>query len=66
MVAPDDPLALGMVNALEKEGLKAFGPTKEAAQIESSKVFAKRLMKKYNIPTAEYEVFDDYKKEKSI
>jgi len=64
VVAPDDPLALGMVNALEKEGLKAFGPTKEAAQIESSKVFAKRLMKKYNIPTAEYEVFDDYEKAK--
>ncbi len=64
VVAPDDPLALGMVNAMEKEGLKAFGPTKEAARIESSKVFAKRLMKKYNIPTAEYEVFNDYEKAK--
>ncbi len=60
VVAPDDPLALGMVDALEAEGLKAFGPNKKAAQIESSKVFAKGLMKKYNIPTAEYEVFDDY------
>lgn len=62
VVAPDDPLALGMVDALEAEGLKAFGPAKNAAQIESSKVFAKRLMKKYSIPTAEYEVFDDYEK----
>jgi len=62
VVAPDDPLALGMVDALEAEGLKAFGPTKKAARIESSKIFAKRLMKKYNIPTAEYEVFDDYEK----
>lgn len=59
MVAPDDPLALGMVDAMENAGIRAFGPHKNAAIIESSKVFSKRLMKKYNIPTAEYEVFDD-------
>jgi len=58
IVAPDDPLALGMVNALEEKGLRAFGPRKEAAILESSKVFAKNFMKKYNIPTAQYEVFD--------
>lgn len=58
-VAPDDPLAAGMVNALEDAGIRAFGPRAEAAVIESSKVFSKNLMKKYNIPTAGYEVFDD-------
>lgn len=58
MVAPDDPLAAGMVDALEKEGIRAFGPRKNAAIIESSKAFAKDLMKKYNIPTAKYEVFE--------
>lgn len=58
-VAPDDPLAAGMVDELEKVGIRAFGPTANAAQIESSKVFSKGLMKKYHIPTAEYEVFDD-------
>ena len=58
VVAPDDPLAAGMVDALEKEGIRAFGPRKNAAIIESSKAFAKDLMKKYNIPTAKYEVFD--------
>lgn len=57
-VAPDDPLMLGMVDALEKEGIRAFGPCKAAAAIEGSKVFAKDLMKKYRIPTAKYEVFD--------
>ncbi|HBG55383.1 MAG TPA: phosphoribosylamine--glycine ligase, partial [Ruminococcaceae bacterium] len=51
-VAPDDPLAAGMVDALEAAGVRAFGPTAKAAQIESSKVFAKGLMKKYHIPTA--------------
>ncbi len=61
-VAPDDPLAAGMVDALEKAGIRAFGPTAKAAQIESSKVFSKGLMKKYHIPTAEYEVFDDPQK----
>jgi phosphoribosylamine--glycine ligase len=58
VVAPDDPLALGCVDALEAAGIPAFGPRKNAAVIESSKVFAKDLMKKYGIPTAAYEVFD--------
>lgn len=57
-VAPDDPLAAGMVDAFEQAGIRAFGPNAKAAQIEASKVFSKNLMKKYNIPTAEYEVFD--------
>lgn len=60
VVAPDDPLVLGMVDAFSEAGLRAFGPNKEAAQMEGSKVFAKELMKKYNIPTAKYEVFTDY------
>ena len=59
VVAPDDPLAAGMVDALNAEGIMTFGPTKAAAQIEASKVFAKDLMKQHNIPTASYEVFDD-------
>lgn len=59
VVTPDDPLALGMVDALEEAGIPAFGPRKNAAVIESSKVFSKNLMRKYGIPTAEYEVFDD-------
>ena len=58
VVAPDDPLAAGMVDALESEGIRAFGPGKNAAIIEGSKTFAKDLMKKYGIPTARYEVFD--------
>lgn len=58
-VAPDDPLADGMVDALTANDIRAFGPRGEAAIIESSKVFSKNLMKKYNIPTAEYEVFSD-------
>ncbi len=57
-VAPDDPLAAGMVDALEAAGICAFGPSRRAAEIESSKVFAKNLMQKYGIPTARYEVFD--------
>ena len=59
VVAPDDPLAAGMVDALEAEGIRAFGPNKRAAYIESSKAFSKDLMKKYGIPTAGYEVFDN-------
>jgi len=59
VVAPDDPLALGMVDALEEKGIRCFGPNKSAARIESSKVFSKNLMKKYGIPTAEYRVFSD-------
>ena len=58
VVAPDDPLALGMVNAMEKAGRRAFGPTAEAALIEASKSFSKQLMKKYGIPTADFNVFD--------
>ena len=59
VVAPDDPLALGCVDALEAEGIPCFGPRKNAAILEGSKVFAKELMKKYAIPTAAYEVFTD-------
>ena len=62
VVTPDDPLVLGMVDALEKEGIACFGPRKNAAIIEGSKVFSKDLMKKYGIPTAAYEVFDDVNK----
>ncbi len=59
VVAPDDPLVLGCVDELEAKGIPCFGPKKNAAIIEGSKVFSKNLMKKYGIPTAEYEVFDD-------
>ena len=61
VVAPDDPLAMGMVDALNEVGVKCFGPDARAARIESSKVFAKRLMEKYAIPTARYEVYEDEK-----
>ena len=59
VVAPDDPLAAGAVDAFEANGLRAFGPNKAAALIEGSKSFSKDLMKKYNIPTADYEVFEN-------
>ena len=59
IVAPDDPLVLGAVDALEEKGIPCFGPRASAAIIEGSKVFSKNLMKKYGIPTAEYEVFYD-------
>ena len=59
IVAPDDPLVLGMVDALEAEGIPCFGPRADAAIIEGSKVFSKNLMKKYGIPTAKYETFSD-------
>ncbi len=62
VVAPDDPLVLGCVDELEKLDIPCFGPSKAAAIIEGSKVFSKNLMKKYNIPTARYEVFDDMEK----
>lgn len=62
VVAPDDPLVLGAVDALNEKGIKTFGPNKKAAIIEGSKAFSKNLMKKYNIPTASYEVFDDMEK----
>ena len=61
-VAPDDPLAGGLVDFLEDKGYKVFGPKKNAAIIEGSKSFAKKLMKKYGIPTASYEEFTDYEK----
>ncbi len=62
VVAPDDPLVLGAVDALNEIGIPCFGPKANAAIIEGSKVFAKNLMKKYNIPTAQYEVFEDAEK----
>ena len=62
VVTPDDPLALGLVDELESRGHRAFGPRKNAAIIEASKAFSKNLMKKYGIPTAEYEIFDAYEK----
>ena len=61
VVTPDDPLALGMVDALEEIGVACFGPRKNAAVIEASKAFAKDLMHKYNIPTASYATFDSAK-----
>lgn len=61
VVAPDDPLVLGCVDALEAKGIPCFGPNKNAAIIEGSKVFSKNLMQKYNIPTADYAVFADPK-----
>jgi len=62
VVTPDDPLVLGCVDALNEVGIPCFGPKKNAAIIEGSKVFSKNLMKKYGIPTAKYEVFDDAEK----
>jgi phosphoribosylamine--glycine ligase len=62
VVTPDDPLVLGMADALNDAGIRAFGPSKAAAAIEGSKVFSKGLMKKYGIPTADYNVFDDPRK----
>ncbi len=62
IVAPDDPLVLGAVDALNEIGIPCFGPNKAAAIIEGSKIFSKNLMKKYGIPTAEYEVFSDMEK----
>ncbi len=59
VVAPDDPLVMGMADRLEKEGIPVFGPVAAAAMIEGSKVFAKNLMKKYGIPTAHFEIFTD-------
>ena len=61
VVGPEEPLVLGIVNEFEKRGLRIFGPNQKAAQIEGSKVFAKELMQKYNIPTAEFAVFSDPK-----
>lgn len=60
IVGPEDTLSLGVVDAFEKEGLKIWGPDKKAARVESSKDFAKKIMAKYNVPTAAYETFDNY------
>ena len=65
IVAPDDPLYMGLVDKLTEKGIRAFGPTKLAAEIEGSKVYAKELMKKYDIPTAGYEVFKDFESAKA-
>ena len=62
IVAPDDPLVAGAVDVFEAAGLRVFGPRKNAAIIEGSKAFSKDLMKKYHIPTAAYETFDDAEK----
>ena len=62
VVGMDDPLVGGIVDAFEAEGLRVFGPRKNAAILEGSKAFSKDLMKKYNIPTAAYENFDDPEK----
>ena len=60
IIGPDNPLALGIVDALERVGIKSFGPSKKASIIESSKSFSKKLMEKYNISTAKYQVFENY------
>ncbi len=62
VIAPDDPLALGLADELESRGHRVFGPNRRAAAIEASKAFSKNLMKKYKIPTAKYEIFDEYEK----
>ena len=62
VIAPDDPLSLGLADELEARGPRVFGPNKRAAAIEASKAFSKNLMKKYKIPTAKYEIFDEYEK----
>lgn len=65
IVGPEDTLSLGVVDAFEKEGLKIWGPNQKAAKVESSKDFAKKIMAKYNIPTAAYETFDNYEDAKA-
>ena len=65
VIAPDDPLALGLADELEARGHRVFGPRKNAAIIEASKAFSKELMKKYGIPTAKYETFSDYEEAKA-
>ncbi len=64
LAIPDDPLALGIVDQFQKEGLRIFGPTKAAAQLESSKAFSKNFMQSHNLPTAKFKIFDDYEKAK--
>lgn len=62
IVGPDDPLSMGIVDVFQAESLRIFGPTAKAAQIESSKVYAKRLMRRCNVPTASFEVYTEYAK----
>jgi phosphoribosylamine--glycine ligase len=64
LALPDDPLALGIVDEFNKKGLRIWGPKKSAAQIESSKAFSKKFMKKHNLPTAKFEIFSDFEKAK--
>src|SRR5437899_3066014 len=58
VVGPEEPLARGIVDAFHKEGLRIFGPTKDAAQLEASKVFAKNLMRHADVPTSDFRIFD--------
>jgi len=60
VVGPEAPLSAGLINSLEDNGLDAFGPSKEASQLESSKIYAKKFMKSQNIPTPEFKIFDEY------
>lgn len=64
LALPDDPLALGIVDEFQKEGLRIFGPKKNAAQIESSKAFSKDFMRRHNLPTAKFEIFNNFEKAK--
>ena len=64
LAIPDDPLALGIVDLFQKEGLRIFGPTKAAAQLESSKAFAKNFMKRHGLPTAKFGILTDYESAK--
>ena len=64
LAIPDDPLAMGIVDEFNKEGLRIFGPAKNAAQLEASKAFSKNFMEKHNLPTAKFEVFTDYERAK--
>jgi len=67
VIGPEAPLVEGIVDLFEEKGLKIFGPKKEAARLEASKVFAKRIMRKYAIPTADFCIFDDpYKAKKFV
>src|SRR5262245_9351703 len=61
VVGPEEPLVLGIVNAFQRAGLRIFGPTREAAQLEASKAFAKDLMRHADVPTAEFQIFDNHK-----
>ena len=62
VIGPESALAAGVADVFEREGIRVFGPGRAGAQVETSKVFAKRLMDKYDIPTAPFKVFDDYQK----